>query len=55
MTVKVTGTSFDDIVPGLQKALDGALANTLNLQQDALNEDNPVDTGRMASSWANWV
>ena len=51
MTVKVTGTSFDDIVPGLQKALDGALANTLNLQQGALNKDNPVDTGRMASSW----
>ena len=51
MTVKVTGTSFDDIVPGLQKALDGALANTLNLQQGALGKANPKDTGRMSSSW----
>jgi len=51
MTVKITGTPFDDIVPGLQKALDGALANTLNLQQGALGKSNPKDTGRMASSW----
>ena len=51
MTVKITGTPFDDIVPGLQKALDGALANTLNLQQGELGIANPKDSGRMASSW----
>ena len=51
MTVKITGTPFDEIVPGLQKALDGALANTLNLQQGELGIANPKDSGRMASSW----
>ena len=50
-TVKITGVPFDDIVPEIQEALDTALAGTLNLQQDALNKDNPVDSGRMASSW----
>lgn len=51
MTIKVSGTQFDDIVPGLQKALDTALDGTLNLQQGALNKQPPADSGRMASSW----
>jgi hypothetical protein len=51
MTVRVSGTPFDDIVPGLQKALDTALAGTLNLQQGALAKACPKDTGRMASSF----
>ena len=51
MTVKITGTDFKDIVPEIQEALDTALAGTLNLQQGALNQQPPVDTGRMASSW----
>ena len=51
MTVRITGTAFKDITPDIQKALDTALTGTLNLQQAALNKANPVDTGRMASSW----
>ena len=51
MTVRITGTPFDRITPEIQKALDTALTGTLNLQQAALNKANPVDTGRMASSW----
>ena len=51
MTVRITGTAFKDIVPEIQEALDTALSGTLNLQQAALNEANPLDTGRMASSW----
>lgn len=51
MTVRVSGTPFDEIVPGLQKALDGSLANTLNLQQGKLAKACPKDTGRMASSF----
>ena len=51
MTVVILGDQFDEIVPEIQKALDGALANTLNLQQGALAEAKPKDTGRMASSW----
>ena len=50
MTVVILGDQFDEIVPEIQKALDGALANTLNLQQEALAKKNPKDTGRMASS-----
>ncbi len=49
--VRITGVSFEDITPKIQEALDKALARTLNLQQGALNEQPPVDTGRMASSW----
>lgn len=51
MTVVILGDQFDEIVPEIQKALDGALKNTLNLQQGALAKANPKDTGRMASSW----
>ena len=51
MTVKIIGVSFDEIVPEIQDALDTALARTLFLQQGALNQQPPVDTGRMASSW----
>jgi hypothetical protein len=51
MTVRITGTPFEKIVPQVQEALDTALAGTLDLQQGALNEQPPVDTGRMASSW----
>ena len=51
MTVKITGVPFDQIVPEIQEALDTALAGTLVLQQGALNNQPPVDTGRMASSW----
>ena len=47
----IRGTDFGDIVPEIQEALDDALAGTLGLQQGALNEQPPVDTGRMASSW----
>ena len=51
MTIKVSGTQFDDIVPELQKALDTSLARTLSLQQGKLARQTPKDTGRMASSW----
>ena len=51
MTVRITGTAFKDIAPEIQEALDTALSATLNLQQGALNEANPLDSGRMASSW----
>jgi hypothetical protein len=51
MTVRVSGVPFKDLVPEIQDALDAALANTLNLQQGALGEANPKDTGRMSSSW----
>ena len=51
MTVRITGTAFKDIAPEIQKALDTALAGTLNLQQGNLAKANPKDTGRMAASW----
>jgi hypothetical protein len=51
MTVRVSGVPFDDLVPNIKQALDDALAGTLSLQQGALGEANPKDTGRMASSW----
>ena len=51
MTVKVTGTPFNQIVPEIKEALDTALAGTLNLQQSSLAKANPKDTGRMAASW----
>lgn len=51
MTVRITGKQFDEITPEIQKALDTALAGTLNLQQGALGKANPKDTGRMSSSW----
>ena len=51
MTVRVSGVPFKDLVPEIQDALDTALAGTLNLQQGALGEANPKDTGRMSSSW----
>ena len=50
-TVTISGTDFGDITPEIQKALDKALARTLNLQQDALSKFNPKDTSRMAASW----
>ena len=51
MTVRITGTPFNQIVPEIQDALDTALAGTLNLQQGSLAKANPKDTGRMAASW----
>ena len=51
MTVVILGDQFDEIVPEIQKALDLALANTLDLQQTELNKQPPFDSGRMASSW----
>ena len=51
MTVRITGTPFNQITPEIQEALDTALAGTLNLQQGSLAKANPKDTGRMASSW----
>ena len=51
MTVRVTGTPFDQITPRIQEALDTALTGTLGLQQSALGKANPKDSGRMASSW----
>ena len=51
MTVVILGDQFDELVPEIQKALNVALANTLDLQQGALAKANPKDTGRMASSW----
>jgi len=51
MTVKITGVPFDQLVPEIQEALNDALAGTLALQQGALGEANPKDSGRMASSW----
>ena len=51
MTVRITGVPFDQITPRIQEALDEALATTLGKQQAALVKANPVDSGRMASSW----
>ena len=51
MAVQITGVPFDEHTPAIKKALDEALTRTLNLQQEALNAQPPVDTGRMASSW----
>ena len=51
MTVQITGTPFNQIVPEIQEALDTALAGTLNLQQGKLGKACPKDTGRMASSF----
>ena len=51
MTVRITGTPLDQIVPEVKEALDTALAGTLNLQQAKLARNNPKDTGRMSSSW----
>jgi hypothetical protein len=51
MTVRVTGTPFNQITPEIQEALDTALAGTLNLQQGKLGRANPKDSGRMAASW----
>jgi hypothetical protein len=50
-TVKITGKPFAQIAPDIQKSLDKALKETLNLQQGALNKQPPVDSGRMSSSW----
>ncbi len=50
-TVTISGTDFGDITPEIQKALDKALARTLNLQQGKLGRANPKDSGRMSSSW----
>lgn len=38
-------------VPDIETALDLALAEHLAVTQGKLAKDNPVDTGRMASSW----
>lgn len=51
MTVRITGTPLNKIAPEIKKALDTALAGTLNLQQGSLAKANPKDTGRMAASW----
>ena len=50
-TIKITGVPLDQITPQIQKALDDALAGTLNLQQGSLAKACPKDTGRMASSF----
>ena len=49
--VKLSGAKFKDVVPDMKKKLDLALGNTLQLQQTELSKANPIDTGRMASSW----
>ena len=49
--IRISGTPFGDIAPEIQKALDKALAGTLNLQQGNLAKANPKDTSRMAASW----
>ena len=51
MSITVSGKPFDSWMPDIQKALDGALADHLISTQKQLAEDNPKDTGRMASSW----
>lgn len=51
MGIKVFGDQLWEITPEIEEALDKALARTLFLQQGALNNQPPVDTGRMASSW----
>ena len=50
-TIKITGVPLNQITPRVQKALDTALAATLNLQQGNLAKACPKDTGRMASSF----
>ena len=50
-TIRVTGVQLKNIAPQIQKALDTALAGTLNLQQGSLAKACPKDTGRMASSF----
>ena len=51
MGIKVFGDQLWEITLEIEEALDKALARTLFLQQGALNNQPPVDTGRMASSW----
>ena len=43
----------DDLVDQIQDALDKGLARFLITTQSKLSAANPVDTGRMASSW--WI
>ena len=50
-TIRITGVPLDKITPQIQKALNDALAGTLNLQQGKLAKACPKDTGRMASSF----
>ena len=40
-----------DFVPEIKKALDDGMAEFLVVTQGKLAKKNPVDTGRMASSW----
>ena len=42
---------LSEFVPEVQEALDKALAEHLTKTQGKLAKSNPVDTGRMASSW----
>ncbi len=42
---------LDKFVPEVKEALDAALAEHLTLTQGKLAKSNPVDSGRMASSW----
>jgi hypothetical protein len=51
MGIKIFGDQLWEITPAIEKALDTALAGTLNLQQGKLAKANPKDTGRMAASW----
>ena len=51
MGIKVFGDQFWEITPEIEKALDTALAGTLGEVQGQLNQQPPVDSGRMASSW----
>ena len=52
-TIKITGVPLNQITPQIQKALDDALAGTLNCSKAALAKANPKDTGRMASILEN--
>ena len=51
MKVVISGDDLGDFMDRTRIALDGALANTLNLQQGKLAKACPKDTGRMASSF----
>lgn len=47
----MAGKKLSQHVPDIQKALDQAFAEHLLVSQGKLASSNPVDTGRMASSW----
>ena len=47
----MAGKKLSQHVPDIQKALDKAFAEHIVVTQGKLASSNPVDTGRMASSW----